>query len=318
MRITHLLSVIAISTLSLAPAAQAATAQALSVCSYQGCFASCNYNWGCVSQCIAGLPTCFDDFQGASSEEFTFSDTPDSIAVDSNQDVIVGLDNGDLSYGDGTVIASLAGPIGPIAIDGSDNVFAAVHSTSAGTRGIYKITPAGTATKLVALGLGQTAGGLALFDGDVVITEDDDVLAVSQSGGSFSTLASDALLSGARGIQVYGGDLFAAVDGKVLKITSAGVVSTRSTISADCDDFAFDVQESLYCADESADKVIKVSPTGVETTILDSADGLDAPTAVCFGQGSGNDAERFSIYTSDSDSIVKVELGKVGLDRTGL
>lgn len=311
MRITQLLSTLALTLIAFAPAANAAPAQVNSACSYYSCFSAPNFY-----ACLQALPTCFDTFQGTPSDALTGLSSPADLAVDSNQDVIT-AEGSDLVINGSSTLAALPGTVGPIAIDSSDNVFASVHA-SGSDRGIYKVDTSGTATKIISLASGDTVEGMTLLNSKIYVTVNGEVLSAAQSGGSLSV---DAAISGAGALQAYDDDMLYVMAGSDIKKLdpSTGTVTTYlSGLGAVCADFAFDVQKDIYCADTGADEVVKIKPSGAETTILDSSDGLDTPVSVVFGRGTGNDGERYTIYTADDDSVVKVELGKVGLDPTSL
>jgi pimeloyl-ACP methyl ester carboxylesterase len=60
-----------------------------------------------------------------------------------------------------------------------------------------------------------------------------------------------------------------------------GRAAGRSVI---CGDFAFDVNGYLYCATDPFQTVVKVAPDGTTELLLTAEDGLNGPTATCFGR----------------------------------
>jgi sugar lactone lactonase YvrE len=202
------------------------------------------------------------------------------------------------------------GPTG-LAIDARGTVYAADVTDTAATRGVYRISADGTATRLPGTGAIAFANGLA-FDqrGNLYVT-DSALGAVWRiaRGGTAEVWAQDPLLAGngafgfpfpigANGIAYRNGDLFVANSEKALiarvPVQADGSAAAPQAVATGAalfgaDGLALDVHGSLFVANSAQSTLLHVSADGTAiTTMATAADGLDNDSSLAFGTGRGD------------------------------
>lgn len=207
------------------------------------------------------------------------------------------------------------GILGAIGIDKHNNLYAAVGSCDLGSRGIWKVTPSGTATLLGNLPGTALPNGAAFRKGWVYVADSalGLVWRVRATGGTPEIWADDPLLKippgapfpGPNGLQIFRNELYVSNsnEGTILTIPfehhdEAGEVRVHAALPDElgCDDFAFDVFGALYCTTDPFNRLLRIFPDGSFETLLTAADGLDGPTAAAFGHG----RDRFSLYIANA------------------
>jgi sugar lactone lactonase YvrE len=231
--------------------------------------------------------------------------------------------------------------MGALAIDYQANLYIGVNSCDPSARGVYKVTPNGTASLIASLPGEALADGIALRDKQLYIADTGRmvVLRVSVDGGAVQIWKDDPLLKkdpsapaiypGPNGVQFFEGEVYVSVSGgfRIVAIPvnydgSAGAVRVHAT-GIGCDDFAFDVLGDLYCTTDPFETVVVVHPDGMLQPLLGAADGLDGPTATAFGRRANGASElyisngSFPFFppTGHGPSLLKVKLDVPGLPR---
>ena len=199
--------------------------------------------------------------------------------------------------------------------DYDGNLYVSVASCILANRGVWKVTPDGTATLLANLPGSALPNGIALHRGQLYVADSFGLVwRVPATGGTAEVWADDPLLKpapnaafpGPNGLQVFLGEIYVSNSdqGTILAIPikpngTAGRIRVHATLPDDlgCDDFAFDILGNLYCTTDPFNKLLRIFPDGSFTTLLTATDGLDGPTAAAFGR-QGQD--RFNLYITNA------------------
>ncbi len=195
-----------------------------------------------------------------------------------------------------------------LAVDDNDRLFAAVSACDPANSGIWEIDTGTGEHWLVAVAPSSVAilNGLDVH-GDYLYAADSLaglVWRVSTSGGSFEVWVDDPLLKirpgspfpGPNGLQYYRGSVYVANSstGAIVRLPignhgSSGEATVHvSAFPLGCDEFTFDVLGRIYCATGPFNKVLRLTPGDVPSTVLDAGDLLDVPTSVAFGRRGRN------------------------------
>lgn len=257
-------------------------------------------------------------------------ETPESIAIDRDNNKYVSLaltgeirkiaPNGDQStYATlplGAPPLTLCGPffggVTGITFDKRDNLYASLASCDPDSRGIWKIPRGGqSAARIGALSMPSLPNGIVHHRGQVYVADSavGAIWRVDDTGGTPELWTAGPELSplpnglpGPNGLKLFKDELYVSnpSQGTIVAVSvrhngSAGAARTHAA-GVFCDDFAFDVHGSLYCATDPFNTILRIAPDGTVDTILTGADGLDGPTAVLFGRKS----EGFDLYITNA------------------
>lgn len=211
--------------------------------------------------------------------------------------------------------------LGPITFDLHGNLYASVGSCDPQYRGVWKVAKDGTTTQLVQLPFESFPNGIVLHRNKLLVADSnlgliwsvdphDDV----DHGAEADVWVSDPLLTrltpgqgfpGANGIQIYGNTLYVAATDRsgIVKVPikpngRAGTPYHFVDTPVGCDDFAFDLFGSIYCA-SFFDQVLRIRPDGTQEVLI-SGGTLDGPTSVAFGR-TWNDF--LDIYVSNASFL---------------
>lgn len=226
-----------------------------------------------------------------------------------------------------------------IATDLDGNVYAGAAACDPGARGIWRVTPGGTATRIASLPPDAHPNGLAVRRGHVYVSDHFGGrifrAPLANQGGPAELWVSSPLLAfvpnpflapGANGIQFFRNTAFVANSSQqtILAIDlgphdQPGEPYVVHDVPPGCDDFAFDVLGNLYCTTNPFQTVTRIDPDGQVEVLFDAADGLDGPTSVTFGRMQdhstlyiANAAFPFFPGTGHGPSVLAIELGHPG------
>jgi sugar lactone lactonase YvrE len=266
---------------------------------------------------------------------FTPPDRPESIAIDKTGNAYMSMfQTGEVRKiaPDGTqsTLAVLgSGPnasfpgrrLGGLAVDAPGNVYAVLGDIPA-TRGVWRISPDGTAAHIAALPSALAPNDLA-FDarGNLYVSDSlaGTIYRVTRDG-SVAVWSADPLLTGtfaicgsfpagplgANGLAFdKHGDLFVAIT-SVAAIVRIPVAADGSAAVANywvgptcadlkgADGIRFDNGNNLYVAVNLLGKIVRVDPNGaIETLAAAPADALLFPSSIAFGIGRGEQKQIF-------------------------
>lgn len=228
--------------------------------------------------------------------------------------------------------------IGPMALDPRGNLYVSVGSCIPENRGVWVVRADGTIEQLTRLPFESFPNGIVYRRGELYVADSNLGLiwTLDADGGPASVWFEDpgllrnpgSGLPGANGLQVFRGELYVGVTdtANIFAIAfepdgSAGSLRLHANPGLPCDDFAFDVRGNLYCA-SPLNRVLRITPDGVVTELLDVTDLLDYPTSVSFGRSHG---ERTEIYVTNAafpgfstfsrPSLMRLEVGSPGAPR---
>lgn len=139
----------------------------------------------------------------------------------------------------------------------------------------------------------------------------------------------DSPIPAANGLKRFGDTLYVSNTDQMLLLTipieNQGNAGEPTILleSVNIDDFAFDVDGTLYAATHIYNTVIQITPDGTITTIAEAAQGVTGSTAIAFGR---TQRDRTSIYVVTNGGmflppptgvvpaeIVRLDVGKEGL-----
>lgn len=244
-------------------------------------------------------------------------DHPEGVAVDKRGDVFVSVtplgqirkydpDGSEIQRVQVVPAGSGLGLAG-LAVDAPGNVYVAAITFDEGTQGVYKVSRAGSVTRLPGTEKIEFANGLA-FDkrGNLYVTDTarGAVWRVPADGGPAAIWYESSLLQGtgafnfgvplgANGIAYRQNEIVVGNTerARLVRITiepdgSAGAVSVLAEAPAllGVDGLAFDVHGNLWAAVIAQSTIVRVSPSGAITTIATAADGLDWASSLAFGK----------------------------------
>ena len=138
------------------------------------------------------------------------------------------------------------------------------------------------------------------------------------------------LVPGPNGLQIFRGEVYVAVSDRAhvaaFRINEDGTAGPGRVHASGIglDDFAFDVHGNLYGTTDPSNTVVRVSPDGTQTVLLDASKGLDGPTAAAFGVGRDSKAlyitnAAFPFFPGPNPvrrpSLMRLEVGVPGQPR---
>jgi hypothetical protein len=213
---------------------------------------------------------------------------------------------------------------GALAIDFWQNLYVGISACDPDDKGIWKVTPEGSATRIASLPTDALPNGITVLAGQVYAADSaaPRIWRAPTSGDgspaevwTTSPLLQDPnpfdLAPGANGLQTYLGEIFVANAGAgtlvaiplehgdefvgdfdageaYVKYGPAGSGAEIETppfpTFPGCDDFAFDVLGRVYCTTDPFQSVLRINLDGSVDTILEPSDGIDGPTAAAFGR----------------------------------
>jgi len=201
-----------------------------------------------------------------------------------------------------------------IALDNQGVLYVAAAACDPANRGVWRILLDGTEQLVANLPLEGLPNGIVLYKGFVYVADSalPRIWRVPAAGGSSEVWFEDPLLlpqppfPGANGLKFFRRQLFVTNSGQGTIVAipfqpdgTAGTPRVHAHLPAPMggDDFAFDVEGSIYCTTDPFNTLLKISPDGTTSEILlTAADGLDGPTAVAFGR-TGED--RVNLYITN-------------------
>ncbi len=273
---------------------------------------------------------------------------PESLTVDKTDDVFVSLINpvGDIlevrPNGESSVFAHFdVGGFGPLGVkaDPSGTLYVDVSTFDPATRGVYRVRPDGTSTRLPGTGAIAFPNDLALDKRGNIYATDSIAGAVWRipRGGSAAIWFQSPLLEGtgafglgfplgANGIAIRHGQLIVAntEGGRIVRIpiqhdgsagTAATIVDGPSVFGVD--GIALSVHGDIYAAVNSQNTLVRVTSAGSVETLATAADGLDNPSSVAFGSGKGDRQnlfiDNFSVFSATPHpGVLKAAVGEPG------
>jgi sugar lactone lactonase YvrE len=286
-------------------------------------------------------------------------ETPESIAFDRDGNTFISLAlTGEIRKiaPDGTQSTFIQFPIGPpltlcgpffnavtgITIDPHDDtLYVSVVACDPAIRGIWRVTPDGSADLLANLPLASIPNGIDLRRGFLYVADSSlsRVWRVPADGGAAEVWIEDPLLAGdlasglpgANGLKIFRNEVYVAssTQGLIVAIPirphgAAGTPRVHAVMPSGtgCDDFDFDVHGSIYCTTDPTNLLVRLDPDGTTEILLTAADGLDGPTAALFGR---RGRDRFNLYitnaafpffsTTHQPSLMRLHLGTPGAPR---
>ena len=253
---------------------------------------------------------------------------PEGVAVDKRGDVFVSLSPlGQIRKidrdGSESTLATLVPPnsgfgVLGLAVDAPGNLYAAVATFDPATSGVYKVARDGSFARLPGTEDIAFPNGVTLDkNGNVYVT--DTILGaiwrVPAAGGLAHVWFQSALLlgDGSAGLGVpIGANGIAYRQNEIVVGNSEGERLFRIPIEPDgsagtatilaqgsavsfADGLAFDVHGNVWVCLIASSTIVRVSPSGVVTTVATAADGLDWTSSIAFGKNGELWAVNFAI-----------------------
>jgi sugar lactone lactonase YvrE len=174
------------------------------------------------------------------------------------------------------------------------DLYVAASTGLAGSTGVYRLRPGGTAVRVAALPASGFHNGMAVDPdtGELYVADsyESTVWRVSPRTGAVTAWAAGELLAprdgfGANGIKVHGGAVWVSNIGQHTLVRfplrcdgAAGAGKVVASGLGPVDDFAFH-GDTVVAAINQDDRVSVIAPDGSSRTVLTAADGLDNPTS---------------------------------------
>lgn len=248
---------------------------------------------------------------------------------------------------------------GALAIDFFQNLYVGISACDPNNKGIWKVTPEGVASKIASLPPDALPNGITVLAGQVYVADSGAPriwrAPASGSGQMAEVWTTSPLLQdpnpmdlapGANGLQTYLGEVVVANAGAGTLVaiplengdeflgdfdageayvkfgppgSGAEIETPPFPVFPGCDDFAFDVLGRVYCTTDPFQSVLRINLDGSIDEILMPEDGIDGPTAACFGRKDkrktlyvSNAAFPFFPGTGNGPSLMAVEVGLAG------
>jgi sugar lactone lactonase YvrE len=244
------------------------------------------------------------------------SENPESLVVDRQGSIYVSLARrGEVRKiaPDGTQSALATLPVGSgtvngLAIDGRQNIYAALASGVAETHGVWRIATDGSTSRVAALPVESGPNGMT-FDrrGNLFVADSrlSTLWRIARGSDQAEAWLQSELLApgtggqfpiGANGVKLWRDELYISNTDRetIVRVPlaedgSAGTPSVYLT-GVRSDDFLFDWRGNLYAATGFTNEVVRVDAQGDRQTLLTGADGIDSPSALAFSRVRGERA----------------------------
>jgi sugar lactone lactonase YvrE len=250
----------------------------------------------------------------------------ENLVVDADGQIIVTLHNKcqvtrvDPLRGTVTPIATFASGVAGLALgrDGAIYVSGGVLGQPPGK--IWRISPDGTTQEIASINDAVFLNGMTVHpDGQRLLVAESmtgRIFAVATESGAVDLwLADDRLkpipdvmVPGANGIKLFAGHAYISSTahdrlyrGAIKADGSIGALSLFAD-NLRADDFAFDVNGSLYVATHPANSLVRLSQNGERVTLSDLSQGVVCPTAVAFGRTS---EDEHCIYVTTTGGVMQ-------------
>ena len=194
-----------------------------------------------------------------------------------------------------------------LAVDAPGSLYVAAITFSPATQGVYKVSRDGSFTRLPGTGAIGFANGVTLDKrGNVYVTDTarGAVWRVPADGGTAHVWFESQLIQGTGAFQFgfpLGANGIAYRQNEVVVGNTEGARLVRIAIEPDgsagsvsvlaespallgVDGIAFDVHGNVWAAVIAQSTIVRVSPSGVVTTVATAADGLDWASSIAFGK----------------------------------
>ena len=193
-----------------------------------------------------------------------------------------------------------------MAVDAPGNLYVAAITFNLATQGVYKIARDGSLTRLPGTGAIAFANGVTLDKRGNVYVTDTARGAVWRvpADGSAAVWFESPLIQGTGAFQFgfpLGANGIAYRENEVVVGNTEGARLVRIAIEPDgsagsvsvlaegpallgVDGIAFDVHGNVWAAVIAQSTIVRVSPSGVVTTVATAADGLDWASSIAFGK----------------------------------
>lgn len=194
-----------------------------------------------------------------------------------------------------------------LAVDAPGSLYVAAITFSPATQGVYKVSRDGSFTRLPGTGAIGFANGVTLDKrGNVYVTDTarGAVWRVPADGGTAHVWFESPLIQGTGAFQFgfpLGANGIAYRQNEVVVGNTEGARLVRIAIEPDgsagsvsvlaespallgVDGIAFDVHGNVWAAVIAQSTIVRVSPSGVVTTVATAADGLDWASSIAFGK----------------------------------
>jgi sugar lactone lactonase YvrE len=194
-----------------------------------------------------------------------------------------------------------------LAVDAPGNLYVAAITFNPATQGVYKVARDGSFTRLPGTGAIAFPNGVTLDKlGNIYVTDTarGAVWRIPADGGAAQVWFESSLIQGTGAFQFgfpLGANGIAYRHNEIVVGNTEGARLVRIAIAPDgtagsasvlaespvllgVDGIAFDVHGNVWAAVIAQSTIVRVSPSGVVTTVATAADGLDWASSIAFGK----------------------------------
>ena len=232
------------------------------------------------------------------------------------------------------------GPVG-MAVDAAGRLYVAIASFDPATRGVYRVEPDGSSSRLPGTRRMLFPNGIALDHDGTIYATDSIRGAVFRilPGGAARVWAKSPLLQGngsfgfgfpigANGVAVARRHEVVVSNTEGAKIVTIGIardgsadtprVLTEGPDVYGADGIALDVFGRVYAALNIQDELVRIGSNGSVTTLATAADGLSTPASLSFGTSHGQRMDLFvtnfaAFAAEPHPGLLEAEVGAPGL-----
>lgn len=211
---------------------------------------------------------------------------------------------------------------------------------AAGGSNFYRFNASGAASLVTQISGAQMLNGIALFSPGSFLVADSrasTIWQVNLASGTASAWLTDSSLGiapgstrmvGVNGVKLFGGAVYVSntSSSSVLRIPiqSGGSAGTPQVYASNLqlDDFAFAADGTLFGATQFGNSVVKLTPSGLLSTVATSADGLLGDAALAFGRTAADGEDIYVVNNGgaflnlpggpQAASIVRLNVGITG------